>query len=297
MPVARLVRVHRPLSPEACDLIRGRAVLCRVNLGDYKRVNRVVMKFRVLGCSGGIGGRAARTSAFLVDDDILIDGGTGVGELDYEALLRIDHIFVTHAHLDHIAFIPLLIDTVGDTRRAPVTVYATAETLRILRSHIFNWLVWPDFSAIPNRHRPFLRFQMLKVGESVDFDGRRITVLPAFHTVPAVAYCVESGDGQLIYTGDTSYTPDLIAAINSQPALRHLVIETAFSESQHGLAIASRHLCPSLLARFLDALTVRPAVHISHLKPGHVERTMAEIGVYRGPLRPAMLQNDQILTF
>ena len=62
------------------------------------------MKFRVLGCSGGIGGRNARTTAFLVDDDILIDGGTGVGELEYEELLRINHIFVTHAHLDHIAF-------------------------------------------------------------------------------------------------------------------------------------------------------------------------------------------------
>ena len=145
------------------------------------------MKFRVLGCSGGIGGRNARTTAFLVDDDILIDGGTGVGELEYEELLRINHIFVTHAHLDHIAFIPLLIDTVGDARRSPVTVYATVETLRILRSHIFNWLVWPDFSAIPDRHHPFMRFESLKVGEHATLDGRRISALPAFHTVPAVA--------------------------------------------------------------------------------------------------------------
>ena len=154
------------------------------------------MKFRVLGCSGGIGGRESRTTAFLVDDDILIDGGTGVGELEYDELLRINHIFVTHAHLDHIAFIPFLIDTVGDVRRSPVTVYATVETLRILRSHIFNWLVWPDFSAIPDRHHPFMRFEVLKLGEHATLDGRRISVLPAFHTVPAVAYALDSADGQ-----------------------------------------------------------------------------------------------------
>ncbi|WP_323001058.1 3',5'-cyclic-nucleotide phosphodiesterase [Denitromonas sp.] len=255
------------------------------------------MKFRVLGCSGGIGGQEARTSAFLVDDDVLIDGGTGVGVLGYDELLRIDHIFVTHAHLDHIGFIPLLVDTVGNDRRSPITVYGTVETIRILRSHIFNWLVWPDFSAIPDRHRPFMRFQVLKVGEAVALDGRRITALPALHTVPAVAYCLDSGDGQLIYTGDTTHCPPLIDAINSQPALRHLVIETAFSDAQHGLAMASRHLCPSLLANFLDALSCRPEVHISHLKPGHGERTMAQIGMYGGALQPTMLTNGQVLSF
>ncbi|QID18758.1 3',5'-cyclic-nucleotide phosphodiesterase [Nitrogeniibacter mangrovi] len=255
------------------------------------------MKFRVLGCSGGIGGREARTTAFLVDDDILIDGGTGVGELDYEELLRIDHIFVTHAHLDHIAFIPLLIDTVGEARRRPVTVHATDETLRILRSHIFNWLIWPDFSAIPDRLNPFMRFQPLRIGEQAVLDGRRISVLPAFHTVPAVAYALDSGAGQLVFSGDTTLTPALIDAVNALPELRHLVIETAFSDAEHGLALASRHMCPALLAQFLDALTVEPQVHISHLKPGHGERTMAQIGVYPGKLKPTRLQNGQVLEF
>jgi hypothetical protein len=38
-------------------------------------------------------------------------------------------------------------------------------------------------------------------------------------------------------------------------------------------------------------------VHISHLKPGHGERTMAEIGVSGGAFRPTMLVNGQVLTF
>jgi len=255
------------------------------------------MKFRVLGCSGGVGGRDARTTSFLVDDDILIDCGTGVGELEFDDLLRVNHVFLTHAHLDHIAFLPLMIDTVGEARKAPVTVYATDETLRILRSHIFNWLVWPDFSAIPDRHRPFMRFQVMRVGEDVRLDGRKLTALPAYHTVPAVAYALDSGRGQLVFSGDTTYTPDLINAINQLPALRHLIIETAFSDAQHALALASRHLCPTLLAQFLDALTVSPDVYISHLKPGQSARTMAEIAAYGGKLRPRPLENGQLLEF
>ena len=34
------------------------------------------MRIKVLGCSGGIGGRHLRTTSFLLDHDILIDAGT-----------------------------------------------------------------------------------------------------------------------------------------------------------------------------------------------------------------------------
>lgn len=205
------------------------------------------MKLKVLGCSGGIGGSHARTSSFLLGEDTLIDCGTGVGDLELEALLRIDHIFITHSHLDHIASIPLLVDSVAEVRRMPVTVYATEEVLRILRAHIFNWLVWPDFTAIPDRRRPMMRFQPVRVGEPVRHRQHSITPLPVLHTVPAVAYCIDSGAGQLVYSGDTTYSPEFIAALNALPQLRHLIVETAFPDEQRALAMASRHLCPDML--------------------------------------------------
>ncbi len=255
------------------------------------------MKLEVLGCSGGIGGRTARTTSFLVDDDILLDCGTGVGDLELDALAAVDHVFLSHAHMDHIAAIPLLVDSVGEMRRFPVTVYGTPETIRILRSHIFNWLIWPDFTAIPNRHRPFLRFQPIRVGETLDLGGRAVTALPAHHTVPAVAFRLDSGSGQLVYSGDTAYHPPLIEAINACAQLRHLIVETAFSDEQHGLALASRHLCPSLLAAMLDDIEVSPQVHISHLKPGVGERIMAQIATYRGRLQPRALVHGEVLQF
>ena len=71
-----------------------------------------------------------RTTSLLVDDDVLIDAGTGVGDLSLDALLKIDHIFVTHTHLDHITSIPLLLDTVMGLRAQPVTLHATQEVDR-----------------------------------------------------------------------------------------------------------------------------------------------------------------------
>ncbi len=256
-----------------------------------------VMKLKVLGCSGGIGGSQSRTTSFLVDDDILLDCGTGVGDLPLEVLKGVDHVFLTHAHLDHIAALPLMIDSVGELRDAPVTIHATPETIRILHSHIFNWLIWPDFSAIPDHARPFMRFQPMNVGERVELDGRGITALPARHTVPAVAYCLDSGAGQLVFSGDTAYCAELVTRINECPALRHLILETAFAEEQQGLAVASRHLCPSMSRTLLDEIRGTPAVHISHLKPGVGARIMAQLQAAGSALGVRRLDQGDVLEF
>ena len=69
------------------------------------------MRLRVLGCSGGIG-PGLRTTSYLLDDTILIDAGTGVGDLTMEEMCGVRHVFLTHSHLDHVAGLPLLIATV-----------------------------------------------------------------------------------------------------------------------------------------------------------------------------------------
>jgi len=255
------------------------------------------MKVRVLGCSGGIGGRHLRTTSFLVDHDVLIDGGTGVGDLSLAELAVIDHVFVTHSHLDHIACIPLLADTVGDMRNRPLTVYGTEATLQILKNHVFNWSIWPDFSEIPSVESPFLRYQPISVGETVTVGGRRITTLPANHTVPAVGYQLDSGAASLVFTGDTTTCDELWKAVNKIRNLRYLVIETAFSNREKKLAIASKHLCPSMLAEELAKLQHTPEVFVTHLKPGQIELTMQELEENIGDFRPRMLQNNHVFEF
>lgn len=250
------------------------------------------MLIKVLGCSGGIGG-ALRTTAFLVDDDILIDAGTGVGDLSIEQLAAIDHIFVTHSHLDHIACIPFLVDTVCWMRDKPVTVHATAETLQILKDHIFNWKIWPDFSQIPTPDRPFMIFRELMVNVEVDIDGRKITAIPANHVVPAVGYLVDSGESSLLFSGDTTVNQALWDIANTTDNLKYIVIETAFSNKERDLAVVSKHLCPDMLASELANLTKAVEIFISHLKPGEVQLTMSEIEFAAARWMPQMLENGQ----
>lgn len=250
------------------------------------------MKLRVLGCSGGIGGNL-HTTSFLLDHDVLIDAGTGVSELSLTELSMIDHIFVTHSHLDHTACLPLLVDSVGSMRDRPLTMYATEDTLDILRQHVFNWKIWPDFSEIPSVGQPFMRYQAITPGEAVVLNGRRITAIPANHVVPAVGYHLDSGRASLVYSGDTSSNDALWDAVNKIANLRYLLIETAFSDKERELAILSKHLCPSLLAEELEKFHGRAEVFITHLKPGEVELTMREIESMVHGHSPKMLLNNQ----
>ena len=242
------------------------------------------MQVRVLGCSGAIA-RDARTTSFLLDERILIDAGTGVGDLTLEEMLRIEHVFLTHSHLDHIAALPLMIDTMAAALRRPLVVHALPATIAALRQHIFNHVIWPDFSVIPSPDKPFLRFEPLQVGEDLEVSGHRVQVLPALHNVPAVGYAVETPSGYWAFTGDTCSNPAFWRCINELP-LAMLVIETAFSEREHRLALLSQHLCPSLLAQELAQLDTRRhpdlRIGITHTKPAEraqIEADVAALGL------------------
>jgi len=227
------------------------------------------MQIKVLGCSGAIA-QHARTTSFLLDERLLVDAGTGVGDLTVQEMLRIEHVFLTHSHLDHVAALPLMIDTMAGALQRPLVVHALPETIAALRAHIFNGTIWPDFSVIPSPEQPFLRFEPLAVGDVVQAGGHRVEVLPAQHTVPAVGYAVDTPAGQWVFSGDTCRNPAFWARINRMQ-LAMLVIETAFSEREQALALHSQHLCPSLLAGELARLDRNRhpdlPIGITHTKP------------------------------
>ena len=255
------------------------------------------MKVRILGCSGGIGGGTLHTTAMLVDDDILVDCGTGVGELSIAELACIDHVFLTHSHLDHIAGLPMLVDTVSDLRSRPIVVHAAEATIEILRAHIFNWAIWPDFNEIPTVGAPQMAYQSVHLGSPVILGERTITPLPANHSVPAVGYRLDSGAASLVLSGDTGPCPEFWQAVNSIDNLRYLIVETAFSNREMQLAAESKHLCPATLVGELARLRRPAEIYITHLKPGQAELTMLEIGNCLANLQPRVLQNNQVLEF
>ncbi|WP_250865705.1 3',5'-cyclic-nucleotide phosphodiesterase [Caballeronia sp. INSB1] len=241
------------------------------------------MKVRVLGCSGAISSGpvaandAGGTTALLVDHDIMIDAGTGVAVLTDAELARVDHVFLTHSHLDHIAYLPLMIDAVGDARDAPLIVHASRATLDILQAHIFNNLIWPDFTRIPSPQAPGVRFEALEVGERITLNERTVAALPARHTVPSMGFAVSSETACLAFSGDTTTNPAFWAAISALPGLRHVIVETAFPDAQIKLAHAAHHYCPSLIANDVRGVEMKAELLISHLKPPHGAQILDEL--------------------
>jgi len=256
------------------------------------------MKVKILGCSGGIGGRSILTTSLLVDDDMLIDAGTGSADLSLKALAKIDHVFITHSHLDHIAHLPFILDSVGEKRAIPLTMHATKETQAIIQKHIFNWLIWPDFSQIPSVQAPYLRFNTIEIGQPIQLGpNRTITAIPANHSVPAVGYQLDSGAASLVFTGDTTVCPELWKAVNGIENLKTLIIESAFPDEELELAILSKHLCPMLLAEELKQLNRFPEIFVTHAKPGQLAHIGKTIAKFTGLHRPKMLKNKQIFEF
>ena len=177
------------------------------------------MQIRVLGCSGGIGLGLATTS-FLVDNDILIDAGTGVASLTIEEMRPIRHVFLTHSHLDHIAELPLLADTLFDELVArPIIVHAQQQTVGALQQHIFNGRIWPDFTVLPNRENAVLKLSAIDARSVTVIGERSIGMIAVNHTVPAVAYRVESGGKSFVFSGDTTTNDDLWDALNGYQGL------------------------------------------------------------------------------
>ncbi|HEX9627693.1 MAG TPA: 3',5'-cyclic-nucleotide phosphodiesterase [Acidiferrobacterales bacterium] len=251
------------------------------------------MRIRVLGCSGGIGADT-RTTALLVDDDILIDAGTGVGDLDVAALRAIDHVFLTHAHLDHVVSVPFLVDTVGAQRDRPLTVHAQEATLSTLWQNIFNWHVWPDFTQIPNKQRPYLRFEALAPGAGRELGGRRLTSVPVEHAVPAVGYLVSGARGSLAFSGDTTENDGFWQALNACRDLRQVIIETSFTDADEELSRLSKHLCPKMLKSELAKLKRPAEIYITHLMPDREDQIMAEIRAHLPGNPPRALKRGMV---
>ena len=240
------------------------------------------MQVRVLGCSGAIA-RGCRTTSFLVDSDLLVVAGTGVGDLTLDEMSVIDDVVLTHSHLDHVANLPLMLDAVAGRRTTPLRVHALPETIAALRAHIFNDVIWPDFECIPSAAAPFMQFHEFALGQCLTL-GRQIPkhveVLPAVHTVPACGFAIRRAEGvrQWVFSGDTERNAAFWKRVNTLD-VGALVIETAFSDRERLLAERSLHLSPATLASELTHIAPHQhyPIYITHTKPAETEEIMSQI--------------------
>ncbi len=248
------------------------------------------MRIRVLGCSGGIGA-GSLTTALMVDNDILIDAGTGIGDLVRSEFDSIQHVFLTHSHLDHIAGLPMLIDRqFGNDDPTPLTVHARKETLRALQEHIFNGEIWPDFARLPTAENPVMRYSVCSPGDTVIVGDREIHAVDVVHSVPSLGFSVKSADGVFAVSGDTKSNETLWPMLNAHENLRVLIIEVSFPDEMSELAAVAGHYTPATLVKDLERLQHEPEIWLTGMKPGQ------ESQIYKQVIEASPDKNIQMLS-
>lgn len=249
------------------------------------------MELRVLGCAGGEA-EGHRLTGLLVDGMVAIDAGCLTQALTIPEQVAIRHIFLTHSHLDHICTLPFYTKNVFGHTQAPVAIHALPETLEVLRRHLFNDELWPDFSVIPTPDNPIIRYVELHPFEPIEVEGLRLTPIPVNHLVPCVGYLVEGEGGSFLFTSDTERTDEVYRVANGQEDLRLFITEASFPDAQQWLARAARHLTPGMLQEELRKLTRDVPVGICHLTPGDADIMVSELEAIPDP-RIFLLQQDQ----
>jgi cAMP phosphodiesterase len=253
------------------------------------------MKIRVLGAFGSEG-LGQRPSAFLINDHVLLDAGTVPGGLTLDEQSEIDHAVLSHAHLDHTVGLAFLTDALATalTHRS-VTAVGTAAVIEALRTHTFNNVLWPDFSAIPTPEAAVLKFRTLVDEAEQRVGDLWITPVPVDHAVPTSGFIVHDGEVGLIYSGDTGPTTRLWRAARGLRGLKAAIIETAFPSRLERLARAAGHLTPELLQREIDKLPADLAVWIFHIKPPFLQETAEELAKI-DPARIHILEQGKTYT-
>jgi len=237
------------------------------------------VKIRILGCSGGLGpGR--RTTSFLVDDELLIDAGSGLEQLSMEQLLRIRDVVITHAHIDHIMGLPLMLGTIYEQHQVPVRVHALDEVLTALHQHVFNWTLWPDFTCLP-RERPILELAPVELDRRYNVGGYQVVPLPATHPVPSAGFWVADAEGcSFAFTGDSGFHPPFWQRVNAyRPQL--VIADVSFASESADLAADSGHMMVEQLGQVLSLLEYRPEIRATHFKVGQEERLVRRLEAFR----------------
>jgi ribonuclease BN (tRNA processing enzyme) len=231
------------------------------------------MRIKVLGCSGAEF-PGDNLPGFLLDNKILFDGGSITNVLDKKSQLKIENVFLTHAHLDHVKGIPFLADNIIiESKRHKVNIFSISPVIRTVKKNILNSSVWPDFTL-----KGILRLKELKFGQEIKVGGFTVIPFKVTHSVPAAGYLVEDNrKKRLFYTGDTGPSDETWKKLGKKP-IHCLIIEVTFPSRMEETAIRTGHLTPQLLGEELSKIGYLPErIFITHLKPQYFKDIEIEL--------------------
>jgi cAMP phosphodiesterase len=233
--------------------------------------------------SKGAASAKQHLACFVVDECVAFDAGSLAMSCTDRQRANIRDIVLTHAHLDHIAGLPLFIDDLYATLAEPVRVHATQEVIDVLERDIFNWSVYPRFSELRNTKGQVMVYQPFAIG--CEFSVRHLQVLGVAvnHQVPASGFIISDSGTSVALSGDTSEMDEFWTAVNSQEKLSALLIECAFPNELEDLAELSHHLTPNSLAAELGKFKLPDCpIFIINVKPTYRDVVIAQLNQLLG---------------
>ena len=248
------------------------------------------MKCRVLGHTAGAC-RGFPSTAALVDDDILLDAGTGASALYGAEMAKVGDLLLTHSHLDHV----VMMCFVSDYRQADgLNVHCLPETADALRTGVLNNEIWPRLDRIEVGGRPLIAFRPIRPFETFEVRGRKFTPLPARHTVPCVGFCLHGERENLVWFSDIRDADDAVWEwLRGLENFRRIVMEASYPEESEAMAEKTGHLTPKSLEGLLARLPGDLRVYCGHVKPREANRVAAQLGTRFGD-RVSLLEAGQV---
>ncbi len=235
------------------------------------------MKLKVLGAHGGeLPG--CKSTCFLVDDVLSLDAGALTSTLPLDELVKLEHILLTHSHFDHVKDLPMLADVLVGRRDGPVVIHSNTECIETLQKNLFNNVLWPDFTKIPNKKSPVFKLKPFKSGASTTIGPYKVKSVPVDHPVESCGFVISDGQTSLAISGDTGPTTQFWKVLNKVDDLKVLLLECSFPNKLQSLADISGHFTPQTLEEELKKFDRRGCeVLLYHLKPAFVDQLKAEV--------------------
>ncbi len=229
------------------------------------------------------GGHGSFLTSYVINEEIAIDAG-GLGLLgDIGAQTQIQHLFLTHSHMDHIASLPIFLETVFQSSERCVTLHASAATIDSLRRDVFNGRIWPDFINMTQQGRRFVALETLEPGRTAEVCGVRFTAVSVDHVVPTLGFLVQAPNAAVAIPSDTGPTEEFWRVAGAATDLKAVFLEASFPNAMNELAVVSKHLTPAMFAAEARKLGRDVRFIAVHIKPRFYDQVVAELGALSEP--------------